>query len=81
MSFKAPVQPYNVADPNAVCLGASCLDLLLIEIVPMTFRMAEKHGQGSNRVRGSSDEDEQHEATSKRLEAIGYRVGEGIAER
>ena len=45
MSFDTPNPPYNASDPHATFLAASCLDLLLIEIVPMAERMA-RHAAG-----------------------------------
>ncbi|KAF3935721.1 hypothetical protein ABW19_dt0208740 [Dactylella cylindrospora] len=40
MSFEPPLPPYNSTDPTATFLSASCIDLLLIELVPLTQRMA-----------------------------------------
>ncbi|KAL9108940.1 MAG: hypothetical protein Q9227_006336 [Pyrenula ochraceoflavens] len=45
MSFDTPIPPYNASDPHATFLSASCLDLLLIEIVPMAERLA-RHASG-----------------------------------
>ncbi|KAI0024871.1 transport protein particle component [Xylariomycetidae sp. FL0641] len=42
MSFDAPLPPFNASDPNATFVGTSCLDLLLIEIVPMAYRLAHE---------------------------------------
>jgi len=39
MSFDSPLPPYNASDPTATFLNASCLDLLMIEIVPMAYRI------------------------------------------
>ncbi|KAK6541668.1 Trafficking protein particle complex subunit 33 [Orbilia ellipsospora] len=41
MSFEAPLPPYNFTDPTATFFSASCIDLLLIELVPLVQRMAE----------------------------------------
>ncbi|KAK6534684.1 Trafficking protein particle complex subunit 33 [Arthrobotrys megalospora] len=41
MSFEAPLPPYNFTDPTATFFSASCIDLLLIELVPLVHRMAE----------------------------------------
>ncbi|CAF9906397.1 Trafficking protein particle complex subunit 33 [Imshaugia aleurites] len=81
MSFETPLPPYNASDPYATFLNASCLDLLLIEMVPMAYRLAnelEISGQGSSKP---MDEDEQREAAFRRLETLGYRVGQGLVER
>ncbi|KAI6710663.1 hypothetical protein PZA11_002838 [Diplocarpon coronariae] len=42
MSFDAPLPPYNASDPSATFLNSSCLDLLLIELVPMAYRVVNE---------------------------------------
>ncbi len=42
MSFETPIPPYNASDPHATYLNISCLDLLLIEMVPLAERMARR---------------------------------------
>ncbi|OTB06916.1 hypothetical protein M426DRAFT_318624 [Hypoxylon sp. CI-4A] len=42
MSFDQPLPPFNASDPNATFLSTSCLDFLLIEIVPMTYRITNE---------------------------------------
>ncbi|TVY81765.1 Trafficking protein particle complex subunit 6B [Lachnellula suecica] len=42
MSFESPLPPYNASDPSASFLNSSCLDLLLIEIVPLSFRLVRE---------------------------------------
>jgi trafficking protein particle complex subunit 6 len=42
MSFDSPLPPYNASDPGATFLNSSCLDLLLIELVPMAYRLANE---------------------------------------
>ncbi|RYO80305.1 hypothetical protein DL766_003226 [Monosporascus sp. MC13-8B] len=42
MSFDHPVPPFNAGDPSAAFLGASCLDFLLIELVPMAYRVTNE---------------------------------------
>lgn len=39
MSFESVMPPYNATDPSASFLNSSCLDFLLIELVPMAFRV------------------------------------------
>ena len=151
--------PYNSSDPTAGFVGSSCLDFLLIEMVPMAYRVANEveaqaleaaaysmtaaaahsprqrreaaaggggggeggvdgggaqpsasaapnshaisgikehgaaaaaplggsvkssagtHGGGSTR---KMDEEEERDAVFYRLEMLGYRVGQGLAER
>lgn len=40
MSFESPQPPYNAGDPAATFLSSSCLDFLLIELVPLAYRLA-----------------------------------------
>lgn len=76
MSFDS-TSPLNSADPNARVFSSSCFDFLLIELVPMAERMAKELA-----TEGKDPEDEEvREATFFRLEALGYRVGQGLAER
>lgn len=49
----------------------------MIELVPMAERLA-KDLSLSDKI---ADDDEAREATFFRLESIGYRVGQGLAER
>ncbi|KAI1333765.1 transport protein particle component [Xylariaceae sp. FL0016] len=42
MSFDQPMPPFNASDPTATFVGTSCLDFLLIELVPMTYRVANE---------------------------------------
>ena len=34
--------PYNASDPTATFLNSSCLDFLLIEVVPLTYRVTNE---------------------------------------
>ncbi len=101
MSFDPVMPPYNASDPGARFVSASCLDFLLIELVPLSHRVthqldavaqeqeaavAAAAGVGvENGVDGVApvvmDEDEEREAMFRRLEGIGYRVGQGLVER
>ena len=81
MSFETPLPPYNVSDPYATFLNASCMDLLLIEMVPMTYRIANELSVPDEDGAKPIDEDEQRDAAFRRLETLGYRVGQGLAER
>lgn len=42
MSFDTVLPPYNASDPTATFLSSSCLDLLLIELVPLAYRIANE---------------------------------------
>ncbi|KAE8339349.1 hypothetical protein BDV24DRAFT_152894 [Aspergillus arachidicola] len=73
MSFDTPAPD----EPQARALSASCLDFLLIELVPMAERLA-KELSADDKI---PDDDEIRETTFFRLESLGYRVGQGLAER
>ena len=75
MSFEAPLPPYNASDPYATFLSASCMDLLLVEMVPMAYRLANELSSQD------ADEEEHKEAAFLRLETLGHRVGQGLVER
>ena len=57
------------------------MDLLLIEMVPMAYRLASELAIPGQDVVKAVDEDEQREAAFRRLETLGYRVGQGLVER
>lgn len=137
MSFDTILPPYNASDPTARFVASSCLDFLLIELVPMAYRVTNQldsaspsdstngggddaqstatgppapaaqrssvlssgtggglsvgglgaglgGGAATGSVNGSGrkmDEDEERDAVFARLEALGYRVGQGLVER
>ena len=93
-----PSSPFVAPDPTTAFIGASCLDFLLIELVPLAHRITNHldnapvpiptpasatstgtsvAGPGTRRL----DDDEERDATHRRLEALGYRVGQGLVER
>ncbi|MCJ1227735.1 Trafficking protein particle complex subunit 33 [Toensbergia leucococca] len=81
MSFETPLPPYNASDPHATFLNSSCLDLLLIEMVPMAYRLANELSIQMPNGDKLVDEEEHREAAFRRLETLGYRVGQGLVER
>ena len=81
MSFETPLPPYNASDPYATFLNASCMDLLLIEMVPMAYRLAGELAIPGQDDTKPTDDDEQRQAAFRRLETLGYRVGQGLVER
>lgn len=94
MAFEPVMPPYNISDPTATFLSSSCLDFLLIELVPMAYRVTneldsaaqEPNPTSSPQQPGSTptktlDEDEERDAVFYRLETLGYRVGQGLVER
>ncbi|OBT52370.1 hypothetical protein VE04_04610 [Pseudogymnoascus sp. 24MN13] len=40
MSFESPQPPYNAGDPSATFLSSSCLDVLLVGLVALAYRLA-----------------------------------------
>ncbi|KKA27154.1 hypothetical protein TD95_000370 [Thielaviopsis punctulata] len=117
MSFQTIPQPAS-ADPDSAYLASSCLEFLLIELVPLAFRVtndlepepvaipaaagagpgavASPTAASSSAATGEAggapslgpagtvrrmDEDEEKDAVFYRLEALGYRVGQGLVER
>lgn len=92
--------PFNPSDPHARFVSTSCLDLLLIEIVPMAERITQDllvnsittttttnttantiAADGTSNTNVKIEDDEVREAAFYRLEMLGYRVGQGLAER
>ena len=81
MSLDHIVPTSNASDPYATFVNASCIELLLIEMLPTALRIS--HDTMSERRQGEKelDEDEHWEAAQQRLDALGYRVGQGLVER
>ncbi|KAI9881393.1 MAG: Trafficking protein particle complex subunit 33 [Pleopsidium flavum] len=77
MSFETPLPPYNASDPHATFLNASCLDFLLIELVPLAYRLATEFSESDEKP----DDEERNDVAYRRLELLGYRVGQGLVER
>lgn len=48
MSLDPVMPPYNASDPTANFLSASCLDFLLIELVPLAYRVTQERDGGSS---------------------------------
>ena len=42
MSFDQPLPPFNASDPTATFVSSSCLDFLMIEVVPMAYRVTNE---------------------------------------
>lgn len=81
MSFETPLPPYNASDPHATFLNSSCFDLLLIEMVPLAYRLAGELTAARQGANKRIDEEEQKDAAFRRLDSLGYRVGQGLVER
>lgn len=88
MSFESVMPPYNASDPGANFLSSSCLDFLLIELVPLASRITHERDSTALKASETNDgqdvaphEDEEADAVHHRLETQGYRVGQGLVER
>ncbi|KAG6120834.1 hypothetical protein E4U13_005853 [Claviceps humidiphila] len=111
MSLDPVMPPYNASDPSATFLSSSCLDFLLIELVPLAYRVTNErdssHGLAERKTQPTTDtlpaahrtvslgsvhhisnsearkldEEEELDAVHLRLDALGYRVGQGLVER
>lgn len=75
MSFESASSA--ISDPNARTLSSSCFDFLLIELVPMAERLAKELSSDAHDL----EDEGVRETTYFRLESLGYRVGQGLAER
>jgi hypothetical protein len=64
-------------------VSASCLDFLLIELVPMAYRLTNELELAARQQETETvmDEEDERGAVFWRLERIGYRVGQGLVER
>ncbi|RDA92613.1 hypothetical protein CP533_0957 [Ophiocordyceps camponoti-saundersi (nom. inval.)] len=92
MSLEPVMPPYNASDPSATFVSTSCFDFLLIEMVPLAKRLSSERRRPFSLVGTASasaskeeaeeeEEEERSEAAHFRLEALGYRVGQGLVER
>jgi hypothetical protein len=81
--------PVGSSDPLNQFLSTTCMELLLIELVPLSKSLARNplHQQDSVFLDTNPptsidlDDDSEREAIYFRLEPLGFRVGQGIAER
>ncbi|KFH43133.1 Trafficking protein particle complex subunit-like protein [Hapsidospora chrysogenum ATCC 11550] len=55
MSFEAAMPPYNSGDPSATFLSSSALDFLLIELVPLAYRVTNEAPPATLQNTGSSE--------------------------
>ncbi|KAF4120269.1 trafficking protein particle complex subunit 6 [Geosmithia morbida] len=60
MSFEPVMPPYNGSDPSASFVSSSALDFLLIELVPLAYRVTTETPMAAD-----SEEDEEGTATGK----------------
>ncbi|KAI2642556.1 BET3 family protein [Xylaria nigripes] len=78
-AFDQPLPPYNASDPTATFVGTSCFDFLLIEIVPLAYRMANKVEDASdekvNEGAGSTDKSTGTISTAPATAGTGMAAG------
>jgi E3 SUMO-protein ligase PIAS1 len=55
MSFETAMPPYNSGDPSASFLSSSALDFLLIELVPLAYRVTNEAPATTPQNTGSSE--------------------------
>src|SRR6478735_1616769 len=53
MSFEPVMPPFNSSDPSANFLSSSCLDFLLIELVPMAYRVTHERDSIASESNGA----------------------------
>ncbi|KAF8859671.1 trafficking protein particle complex subunit 6A [Acephala macrosclerotiorum] len=76
MSFDSPLPPYNASDPTATFLNSSCLDLIMIELVPMSYRIVNEVDAGlDDRIAISSPEKKDGGSVSAKGSAVGTNGG------
>ena len=81
--------PAGASDPLSSFLSTTCMDLLLIELVPLAKSLAARPLPLTDNVfldtnptaATDLDDDSERENMYFRLEPLGFRVGQGIAER
>ncbi|KAI8634550.1 BET3 family protein [Xylariaceae sp. FL1651] len=81
-SFDQPLPPYNASDPTATFVGTSCLDFLLIELVPMAYRVANELEEASDGGHGGSSNNSGSKNTGEAASvstAAGTATGSGSA--
>lgn len=61
MSFETPLPPFNASDPSATFVNASCMELLMIELVPLAYRMANHADGEAEGANGLKERDRERE--------------------
>lgn len=79
MSLDTPTPPYNSLDPTAQFLNSSCLDLLMIELVPMAYRVVNEVDSASDdrAVYSASKEGSVSTKTGGAVGGTGNGIGSG----
>lgn len=78
-------------DPHAIFVNSSCMDLLLIEMIPVMKRLTlttmsspqvrRDLGFEASSLAAIQHEDDEREAIYGRLELLGFKVGQRLVER
>ncbi|KAG9252761.1 transport protein particle component [Emericellopsis atlantica] len=55
MSFESVMPPYNSSDPTATFLSSSSLDFLLIELVPLAYRVTTEQYPSATTASGAAE--------------------------
>lgn len=73
--------PYNANDPTATFLSSSCLDLLLIELVPMAYRVTNELEAASTNsgLSAAAAASANNNAGSSSSESVSVATGAGAA--
>lgn len=69
MSLDPLANPSNITDPNASFLSSSCLDFLLIELVPLAYRVTKE-------LDGSTENSGNAPASLTAPDSVGASTGE-----
>ncbi|KAG4217113.1 hypothetical protein PC116_g34406, partial [Phytophthora cactorum] len=79
-SFDQPLPPFNASDPNASFLSTSCLDFLMIELVPMAYRVAneldapESAGESNSSNNNNNNNNSSGETTTGAGASVGPHI-------
>ncbi|GKT53514.1 Bet3 family protein [Colletotrichum tofieldiae] len=84
MSFESVMPPYNATDPSASFLNSSCLDFLLIELVPLAFRVTREldavpTGDPANGTGADAPSSAGGGASADALSSVSHSQGGGAA--
>ncbi|KAI0166441.1 BET3 family protein [Xylariaceae sp. FL1272] len=76
-SFDQPLPPFNASDPSATFVGTSCLDFLLIELVPMAYRVANELEEAAAEQSNNSKENNTSSAEARDNASVSTAAGVG----
>ncbi|KAH7308209.1 transport protein particle component-domain-containing protein [Stachybotrys elegans] len=79
MSFESVMPPYNASDPSASFLSSSCLDFLLIELVPLAYRVTHDRDAPLLADSSASSPPPPPPAASKPSDAVSAVAGSSVA--